>query len=555
MEPYPFVKTAAHRVQATRLAIVLTAVLSVLAAFLVAAAPAAQAAIVAPFTSKYSVNAAGAIRLVGNTLLTCSTAAGATNASSCVAGRNGTGKVNNNDFTMVNVDVDGDPGTFNSSTADFALPSGAGVLYARLFWGARSTNATRNSMQFKVPGQGYQSVTANPADVFLATDKRSYSASADVTGTVRSAGAGTYTGANVQADTGASDLDAGWSLIIVYADHNEPVRAMSVFTGYANVASKESVNIDISGFKTPTGGPVKTEIGVVSYEGDLGLVGDSFSISRKVGGGWGPAQQISDPARAATNFFNSTITQPIGQHISTKSPNYQNQLGFDVGRIDASGKLANGDTDARLTASSNGDVYYPSAITFATELFAPNMPTVKSAVDLNGGDLKPGDTVHYTIVAQNKGQDALDSAVLTDTFPAGTTYVPGSLKINGTGGHDADISGQQLTSNLGNQAIDAQVMLTYDLTVNSDTPSGTVLRNIATLNGNGHDTGIEFTFPSNEVVLTVTNPNAVLTLNKVGVDQVPGTPGVQFAAGADAEYHLTVTNNGPDIADPPLVVS
>ena len=330
---------------------------------------------------------------------------------------------------------------------------------------------------------------------------------------------------------------------------------MSVFAGYANVANNESVNIDISGFKTPTGGPVKTEIGVVSYEGDLGLVGDSFSISRKVGSSWGPAQQISDPARPATNFFNSTISEPVGQHVSTKSPNYQNQLGFDVGRIDASGKLASGDTDARLTASSKGDVYYPSAITFATELFAPNMPTAKSAVDLNGGDLKPGDTVRYTIVAQNKGQDALDASVLTDTFPAGTTYVPGSLQINSTGGHDGDITGRQLTSDLGNLAIGAQITLTYDLTINADTPSGTILRNTATLSGNGHDTGIAFTFPSNEVVLTVTNPNATLSLNKVGVDQVPGTPGVQFGAGADAEYHLTLTNNGPDVADPPLVVS
>jgi len=140
--------------QSARAAMALTAVLAVLAAFLVAAAPHAQAAIVAPFTSKYSVNAAGAIRLVGNTLLTCSTAAGATNASSCVAGRNGTGKLNNNDFTMVNVDVDADPTTFNSSTANFALPSGAGVLYARLFWGARSTNSSRSSMQLKVPGAG-----------------------------------------------------------------------------------------------------------------------------------------------------------------------------------------------------------------------------------------------------------------------------------------------------------------------------------------------------------------------------------------------------------------
>lgn len=50
-------------------------------------------------------------------------------------------KLNNNDFTMTYVDVDTDPSTFNSSDSDLVLPAGSEVLFAGLYWGARTVQA------------------------------------------------------------------------------------------------------------------------------------------------------------------------------------------------------------------------------------------------------------------------------------------------------------------------------------------------------------------------------------------------------------------------------
>ena len=71
-------------------------------------------------------------------------AAGAANARAGV----GT-KLNNNDFSMVFVDVDSDRSTFNSSRADLALPAGGSVLFAGLYWGAESPRRAANKVQFQ----------------------------------------------------------------------------------------------------------------------------------------------------------------------------------------------------------------------------------------------------------------------------------------------------------------------------------------------------------------------------------------------------------------------
>ena len=46
-------------------------------------------------------------------------------------------KLNNNDRTMTWIDADTDPATFNSSSADLALPAGASVLFAGLYYGGQ----------------------------------------------------------------------------------------------------------------------------------------------------------------------------------------------------------------------------------------------------------------------------------------------------------------------------------------------------------------------------------------------------------------------------------
>jgi hypothetical protein len=83
-----------------------------------------------PFGARFTENAPGDVVIVGNTLMTCPAA-----AAGCLAARAGSGSgpaLNNNSYAMERVDVDGDPGTIDSSSATLALPPGATVRFAGL---------------------------------------------------------------------------------------------------------------------------------------------------------------------------------------------------------------------------------------------------------------------------------------------------------------------------------------------------------------------------------------------------------------------------------------
>ena len=140
---------------------------SLVAAIALAAAllmtTAAQAA---DFQQRFGVNDSGDITLIGNALLTCPS------GSSCTTAKAGSGQ--NNNFAMVNVDTDGDPTTFNNFSATLTLPSEATVLFAGLYWGARTVAGddgadapnpgAKRTVKFAVPGGAYRSVTADAAD-------------------------------------------------------------------------------------------------------------------------------------------------------------------------------------------------------------------------------------------------------------------------------------------------------------------------------------------------------------------------------------------------------
>src|SRR4029079_15248711 len=93
---------------------------------LVVAAPAHAAD--TPFSVRYAQTLHGNLSAVGNTLMTCPTA-----ASNCAAARSGS-PYSDNDFTMGYVDIDSDSSTFDSSSATVTLPAGSTVAWAGLYW-------------------------------------------------------------------------------------------------------------------------------------------------------------------------------------------------------------------------------------------------------------------------------------------------------------------------------------------------------------------------------------------------------------------------------------
>ncbi|MFC3690054.1 Ig-like domain-containing protein [Aquipuribacter hungaricus] len=399
---------------------------SLLLAPLVVLGGGAPASAAATFAQRFSANTNGSVLIRGNTLMTC-----ASSDAACATAQSSTGGSiqRNNSFAGTFVDVDGDPSTFSSSSAQVTVPAGGSVLYAALVWHARTEGGTlpqdvtkRGEVKLRLPGSSsYTTVVADQLDT-LATQSGAYQGYTDVTSQVRAAGSGVYTVADVQASSGVIDRYAGWSLVLAVSDPLAPARNLTVFSGLQSVTGTTPVTIPLEGFVTPPAGAVRTSLGIVASEGDSGATGDVLKLNSTV---------IGDARNPVDDFFNSSVSEG-GTETTGRTPAYNNQLGFDADQVRADGILANGATGATISLTSTGDVYFPGVVTFATELYDPKLLGTKTVTDLDGGQTLPGDVLEYTVPVQNIGIDVASDSTFFDAVPTGTTYVPGSLTVDGT---------------------------------------------------------------------------------------------------------------------------
>lgn len=355
------------------------------AAFLGTASAAAKVEV--PFAAQFAANVRGGVAIAANTLMTCPEA-----AANCLESRAGTATgaaLNNNAYGMERVDVDADPTTFDSSTAALALPAGASVQFAGLYYGGRTSKgalggveapnaAARGTVLMQVPGAlGYSPLTAAVFDSGAITN--AYVGFVDVTAQVAAAGSGEYTVANVQAGTG-EDRYAGWSLIVVYSDPASPPRSIRVFDGLASIVANEApLQIPVAGLETPLAGTVTAEAGIVAYEGDRGAAGDRLSLG---------GQNLADAANPANNVFNSSISV-AGNDVTAKNPNYVNQLGFDADLIGANGFLANDTKETTVEESTSLDQYLTQAIVVSVELDPSVLEPPPPPPTFSGGSTTP----------------------------------------------------------------------------------------------------------------------------------------------------------------------
>ena len=538
-----------------------------LALGLVLAAMPASAAPQAFDPPRFQTKARGDISYASNTLMTCP------DGGSCSAARAGTNNANNNSYQMKYVDVDDNPNTFNSSQANFTLPDGGEVLFAGLYWGARSNSPQRDQVLFKTPeladyqqiqGQEVGSIAAGAGS---AGEIQAYEGFANVTNFVQQAGTATYTVANVQAKQGP-DQFAGWSLVVAYRDPAASPRELSIFDGFDYIADNRTdkrVDIPIDGFTTPPGGDVQAKVGAIAYEGDLGLAGDSLQLKGDKSAAF---TTLSNSLNPANNFFNSSITD-TGTRRTDKAPDYVNQLGYDADILSTNNVLANRENGATVRLTTNNDTYFPGVVTTAIELYDPDIDLAKTGRDVNGGDLLPGDAIEYTLTADNNGRDGSANTVINDAIPEGTTYVPGSLNVTDgpNAGAKTDIpdndqaefdaaQGDRGTvrfrvgtgadgQNGGALEPDGQTpdssTVTFRVRVNPGAGGPSTISNFATADYSGEtqDQTKRFRSISPTVDLDVER-RADLSINKTDdEDRDPVRVGDRF------DYFLDVTNNGP----------
>lgn len=522
-----------------------------------------------PFSIRYTTNTNGNLTQIGNTSMVCSVCTFINNTS-----------------TLINVDRDADTSTYNSSSADLTIPAGSTILWAGLYWSSVSpaviAGTSSGQVLLKTPSSfGYNSV--NPSQLDTAANvgnvaSNDYAGFADVTSLVSAGGSGTYWVGNMVTTSpcaggffaNPSGCWGGWSLIVAYANNNELLNNITVFDGYQNVINATGITMNVAGFLTPLSGPVISRVGLVGWDGDNGAAGglytgDSFLVNNVA---------IFDNCNPTTlDFFNSTVCN-LGVPNTSRNPTVgngypagmSNTLGVDIDLVQlASGTILNGATSATLKFTTTGEYFGAHAAAFVTNLYVPivtpNM--TKTVTDINGGDLIIGDTLRYTIVLSNTGQDTATSMVLSDNIPTYTTYAPNSLTITSgaNAGAKSDASGDDQAEyiaagtprvvfrlgtgadaiNGGTIPFNSQTTLTFDVTINNGIPSGTMLSNSAAISYRGQTLpGNTYTTASSAATAYVLTPATISKSFSPNTIDVNGTAQLRIVVSNSATNPNTI---------------
>ncbi|WP_410976469.1 DUF7507 domain-containing protein [Bacillus pacificus] len=405
-----------------------------------------------PITNRFSTTTNGALAITGNTLglskISNQNRAGTIGAIGAFATTNTALQVPTFPAgTTLNY-------TQNSSTALLNIPAGSTILYAELVWGgnylSRDQNITSvlgNPVSFTTPVSTYSitpsSVTAsNQTFVSGSVTFGFYTRSADVTSLIQAAGSGSYTTGSVpglvdplDASNGAIN-SAGWTLIVAYQNGTLPARNLTIYVAGNRVSAETgSADVSVSGFLTPSGGPVSGRLFLSSTEGDADLTGDQALF----GPNFSSLNALSGPNNAVNNFFGSQVNNAAGnldttgtfgtrnQSASTSTNISAGRQGWDITSIDISPYLTNSQVSAAIRLTTNGDAYMLNTVGLQININSPNIQATKS---VNKSVAAIGDILTYTVTIPNTGLLPANNVTFTDILPNGTSFIPGTVTVD-----------------------------------------------------------------------------------------------------------------------------
>lgn len=404
----------------------------------------------------YTENMRGGTAIFGNTLMNLVNADGTTvnttamndnsvNGNSIYSNGNTSLQGNAN---MQFVDIDGNTGdgagTKNSSSSDLILPAGTNkIKIARLYWGGRtfipsinlSLPANRTIKIRKGSSGPYKEYAALQLDTIQDNEGTVafYQAYTDITQLIQDNGTGTYTVGNIaltSGNGGAVGNYGGWGIMVVYENDAVDYKSIRVYDGFQSIKRPGGSaifikNFTLIGLDVPSGAISLEDarMGLMTWEGDANYTNDYLKIN---------GNAFSNGINPANNPWNGTISND-GVHVTTKSPNYTNQMGIDIDQFNVGtgyGILPNA-TSVNLEFGTEIDQYYPGLFTFQIKMKDPNISLSKTVFDANNTrTAEPGEVLTYKLKGKNLGiGDAINVAV-ADTLPRTVTYVANSLKVN-----------------------------------------------------------------------------------------------------------------------------
>ncbi|GAP69544.1 hypothetical protein BA6E_1153 [Bacteroidales bacterium 6E] len=307
-------------------------------------------------------------------------------------------------------------------------------FYANVTYGGKLLN--KQVVKLKKAGGTYQTVTANPTDIYYPSnaDGNMYSAYAEVTDYVREHGIGEYFVADIalrEGSGGNTGYYGGWGMIVVYENSKMKWRDVTIFDGHAYVASGAGYgSIPVSGFNTVQNGPVSMKLGLMAGEGDRSISGDYFQIRNHNNTQW---IDLNHSLNLTTNFFNSSVNTGDND----RNPVILNNTGLDIAMFDIANDnnsvITNNQTSTTFRYYSNQDTYVIFCVAMAVDAYIPdpeayNLTTTVNGVPVSGSVIyaQPGQEIEYTLEVRNKGTEAINNAVVTIPIPYTTSYVSSS---------------------------------------------------------------------------------------------------------------------------------
>ncbi|MDY8135766.1 OmpA family protein [Aquimarina sp. 2201CG5-10] len=362
----------------------------------------------------------------------------------------------NNQFRMGFIDIDDDPSTFNSSSADLITESDCNAIkHVGLYWTASYADENREhditSIKIKYPGDSSYSTISNGQvihDYYNDPDAlfKQYSCYKDITEEVLNLKNpnGTYTVANIPATTSevnddkvlGNGLAGGWTMIVVYQDDAKPRKRFYIYDGFVNIDSKaKPVKFSFDNFQTIPKGAVNGKIGVISYEGDKGIRGDRFQVLSNLSNSY---KSITDSTNPMNNFFNANITEN-GRNITTRVPASQNTLGYDADLFKIKNVrnsiIGNNQSKAGFRLLTDNDGYSVMAVAFSIEIYEPAIHMIKRSLYADHSYVHPNDVVSndqeitYSLKIYNDGNDDAKNTIIKDQLPENVVFLKESIDL------------------------------------------------------------------------------------------------------------------------------
>jgi hypothetical protein len=410
-----------------------------------------QAQLIVPFTQRTSpsnpgvtiYNVRGDFSMLGNSNLTLQNY----------------GDNTGNSNTMVYVDVDNDPSTLNSSSANLVFssengssPSCSEVIYAGLYWTGRAHDAANSPNTFSVTkngvtvnydkqivklkgpsAPGYTNITATSTDIYYpqGSEGLMYSAYAEITDYVQNNGVqGMYTVADIalaEGFGGSTGFYGGWGMVVIYGNNQMNLRDITVFDGHAYVAGGVTADftIPLSGFNSSQSGPVNVKMGMIAGEGDRNIAGDYFQIRNASNTAW---VDLTHGGNATNNFFNSSVFTGG----NPRNPALLNNTGLDICTFSipntGNSVIANNQTSTTFRYGTTQDTYVIFSIVFGVDAYEPEIAGVNSLQTINGVAVStppvalPGESLQYQLDILNTGNEPITNGQIVIPLPYNATF-------------------------------------------------------------------------------------------------------------------------------------